>query len=82
MSSYANWLAKHTSKTKEILDKISDCWSAGEYEDLLKELADSLLEENYLAQQNEFEKIDSIYECDGIFKFEEPYDDEEEEWYI
>ena len=79
LSSYANWLAKHTSKAEAILNKISDCWDGGDYEDLLKELADSLLEENYLAQQNEFEKVDSVYKCDGKFKFIESYDDEEDE---
>ena len=31
--------------------------------------------ENYLAQQNEFEKVESIYKCDGNFKFVESYDD-------
>lgn len=37
-------------------------------------------EENYLAQQNEFEKVDSIYRCEGKFKFIELYDDEEDDW--
>lgn len=78
LSSYANWLAAYTPESKDILNKISGCWSAGEYEDLLKELADSLLDENYLTQQNEFEKIGTIYECEGRFKFVEPYDDEDD----
>ena len=78
LSSYANWLAKYTSKGSAILNKISDCWSNGDYEDLLKELADSLLEEEYLSQQNEFEKAESIYKCSGKFKFMESCDDEED----
>lgn len=69
LSTYANWLAKYTSKAGVILDKISKCLDNGDYEDLLKELADSLLEEEYLSQQNEFEKVDSIYKCNGKFKF-------------
>ena len=80
LSSYANWLAKYAPNAEAILNTIYDCWEDGGYEDLLKELADSLLEENYLAWQNEFEKIGSIYECDGKFKFIESYDDEEDDW--
>lgn len=77
LSTYANWLAKYTSKAGAILDKISKCVNDGDYEDLLKELADSLLEEEYLSQQNEFKKEDSIYKCDGKFEFEK---DSEDEW--
>ena len=79
LSTYANWLAKCTSKAGAILDKIANCLSNGDYEELLKELADSLLEEEYLSQQNEFEKVDSIYKCDGKFKFEE-YNEEDDDW--
>ena len=74
LSAYANWLAKYTSKAGAILGKIANCLSNRDYEDLLKELADSLLEEEYLSQQNEFEKVDSVYKCDGKFKFEEDDD--------
>lgn len=71
VSSYANWLAKNTSKAEEILNKISSCRNEGDYEDLLKELADTLFEESYLKQQNELPKVDSICKCDGEFKFVE-----------
>ena len=77
LSTYANWLDKYTDKASMILHGISGCYSDGDYEDLLKDLADNLLNEEYLAQQNEFEKVDSIYECEGIFKFAERY---EEDW--
>ena len=80
LSSYANWLDKHTSKAGRILHGISGCYTGSDYEDLLKELADSLLEENYLAQQNEIEKVDSIYKCNGVFKFVESYDDGEDDY--
>ena len=63
----------------------------GEYEDLLKELADKLLNEEYLAEQHKVNKVETIYDCIGKFKFEEyqeEYDedeyeeeDEEEEYY-
>lgn len=76
LSSYANWLDNNTDAGK-ILHKISDCRNDGDYEDLLKELADTLLIENYLAGQNEIKKVGSIYKCDGSFEFVELYDDEE-----
>lgn len=79
LSTYANWLAKYTSKAGTILDKVSKCVNDGDYEDLLKELADSLLEEEYLSQQNDFKKTDSIYECAGKFEFVED-DEEDEDW--
>lgn len=80
LSTYANWLVKYTSKAGEILDKIANCIDDGDYENLLKELADSLLDEEYLLQQNAIEKIDSIYKCDGKFKFEEYSEDDEDEY--
>lgn len=77
LSSYANWLDKNT-EAGEILHRISECLDENNYEDLLKDLADMLLDENYLAEQNEIEKIGSIYECEGDFHFEE--DEEEDDW--
>lgn len=77
LSSYANWLYYHTD-TRNILDKITHCMTDGEYEDLLKELADKLLNEEYLAEQHKIEKVETIYDCIGKFKFEE-YQEEEDE---
>lgn len=77
LSSYANWLDKYTG-AGNILNKIFECWCGEDYEDLLKELADKLLQEEYLVEQSKIEKIGSIYNCDGRFKFIEP--DETEEW--
>lgn len=78
LSSYANWLDKYT-EAGEILNKITTCRNRGEYENLLKELADTLIVEDYLAEQNKIAKIGTIYKCEGCFKFED-YDDEEEDW--
>jgi hypothetical protein len=75
LSSYANWLARYTEKAKEILDKITICYDSDDYEDLLSRLADALLDEEYLAKQNEIEAEGTIYECDGKFKFEENYEE-------
>ena len=77
LSSYANWLYEHT-ETQNILDKISSCMTDGEYEDLLKELSDKLFDEEYLLIQDKFEKVDTIYDCSGKFKYEEPTEDEED----
>ena len=76
LSSYANWLYHHTD-TKHILDKIVHCMTDEEYEDLLKELADKLLNEEYLAEFSEVKKVESIYDCIGKFKFAEYQEDEE-----
>lgn len=86
LSSYANWLYYHT-ESKVILDKIVHCFNNSDYEDLLKELADKLLNEEYLAEANKVKKTETIYNCIGKFKFvedEEDYDDyydEDEEDY-
>ena len=77
LSDYANWLYYHTD-TRNILDKIAYCMTDDEYEDLLKELADKLLNEEYLAEFREVKKVESIYNCVGKFKYEE-YQEEDEE---
>lgn len=84
LSSYANWLYEHTKNAWKILNKISTCYTNEDYEDLLKELADELLNEEYLVEQNKEEKVGTVYDCNGRFKYEEPTyedEDEDEEWY-
>lgn len=76
LSSYANWLYENTKDAWKILNKISDCISDSEYEDLLQELADKLLNEEYLAEQNKLEKVGTIYDCDGKFKYVEDNEDD------
>lgn len=79
LSDYANWLYHHTTeKAKEILNKISNCYTDSDYEDLLQKLTDELFKEEYLTKQNEFEKEFSIYDYDGKFKFVEVTEDEED----
>ena len=79
LSSYANWLYYHTG-TRNILDKITTCFSHDDYEKLLKELADKLLDEDYLAEQTKVEKVESIYKCVGKFQYVESYEEDEEEY--
>ena len=77
LSSYANWLYYYTTEdVQKILNKVKDCYTDEDYEDLLKELADNLFNAEYLAEQNKLEKMFSIYDCEGKFKFEELNEDE------
>ena len=76
LSDYANWLYENTKNAWKILNKIADCVTESDYEDLLKELADELLNEDFLAEQNKVEKTGTIYDCDGKFKYEEQDDEE------
>lgn len=80
LSSYANWIATYIKLSDEILDKVYDCKNDDDYEDLLQELADLYLDEWLLSELNKREKIGSIYDCEGKYKFEE-YTEEDEEWY-
>jgi thiaminase len=79
LSSYANWLYYQTTdKAENILDKIVECYNDDDYEDLLKELADELLNEEFLTKQNKIEKMKTIYNCNGKFEYKE---EEDEEYY-
>ena len=77
LSSYANWLVSHTDGKSDCLYAIFDIDTESEYEDLLKELANTVLDEEWL-KTVERQKEDSIYECEGPFRFE-PYEEDEEE---
>lgn len=78
LSSYANWLYKYIPETQAILDRISRIYSEGEYEDILKELADTVFTEDYLLVLDGEPVKDSIYSADGDFSF--TYEDEDEWW--
>ena len=83
LSSYANWLYKYLPLSQEILDRIEDVNKQG-YECLLKDLVDKFLNKETLSYYEKQEKVDSIYECKGKFKFIEHYyeDDENEEMWF
>ena len=70
LSSYANWLAEYCGLDC-ILDGIYDAVSDDDYEMLLKDLADTCLTEKYLARFADREKVGTIYDCEGNYKFEE-----------
>ena len=81
LSSYANWLRKYAGAA-DILDRIDRCFTEGQYEDLLKALADRLLDDEDLERWAKQEKVDSIYEAEGPYRFEfyDGDEEEEEEW--
>lgn len=76
LSSYANWLFKYAPGTKDILNRIEDITSYSEYEYLLKDLIDLTNTEEYLKDFVTVDKADSIYTCEGKFRFS--YNDEED----
>ena len=78
LSSYANWLYKYApGDVPAILKNIYGMGDENDYETLLQELADNLLDENLLSSLED-KKEGSIYDCDGPFEFNENWDDEEE----
>lgn len=83
LSSYANWLAENVDGAKEILDRIYDINYGGdsEYEDLLKDLADSYLTSEFLGTCENHPKEGSIYNCDGAYEWDESNNDDEEDYY-
>ena len=78
LSSYANWLYKYVDGTQDILKNIYYMVDENDYESLLKELADTFLDKDFLAQAAKAEKQGSIYDCEGPFEFSE-FDDEDDE---
>lgn len=79
LSDYANWLWEYTD-ADEILDKIFICYNNSDYENLLKELTDKMLDAEFLEKMNKDKKIGTIYKCEGKFQFVE-VDDEDDEYY-
>ena len=79
LSSYANWLYQYTDENiQNILEGVKKC-NEDDYEDLLKELTDTLFDEEVLEDYSKRPAVGSIYHCDGIFRFVEYYEDEEDE---
>lgn len=82
LSSYANWLYTHIPESKRILYSVYACDSEDDYEELLRDLADRLLDVSILEKYDAMPKQDTIYKCDGKFKCEEDdWDDEENDEY-
>lgn len=80
LSSYANWLDCYTPASP-ILHRIFRCYDHGTYEDILKDIADILYNEEWLKEMDKKEKVESVYECEGPFQFLEDYEREDEDYY-
>lgn len=81
LSDFANWLYKNVPESSDILISIGNCSSDGDYENLLKDLADTLLDETLLNEYAQFAKSGTVYSCAGPFKFVEDDEDEEEDYF-
>ncbi len=79
LSSYANWLQKYAGGDG-VMELIFGCSNESRYEDLLYLIAEEFIDETYLERMNEVPAEGTIYKCDGPFKFEEPEEEEDEEW--
>lgn len=71
LSSYANWLHNKVPRSRRILAGIRECYTDDDYTDLLYDLAIKLLDEDFLAGISGEEKVGTIYDCDGPYKYEE-----------
>jgi len=80
LSDYANWLSKNTTTAaSEILLGIESIWMDDQYTDLLYDLCKELIKKDYLKEQNEIEKVGSIYACVGPFVYDDGSSDEDED---
>ena len=78
LSDQANWLALMGHKL--ILDRIFCCYSDGDYEDILADLADEALDEKALLAMSAIPKVGSIYDCKGSYEYSDfDYEDDEED---
>ncbi len=78
ISDFANWLYEYTDLSN-ILDNVYWCDTEDDYEELLKKLADTALNEEYLIPYATQSKEGNIYECKGDFEYVIHWEDEEEE---
>lgn len=81
LSSYANWLATYIPEAAPILSQISLAKTDANYENILKELNDTVCTMEFLSDKENLPKRGSIYNCYGPYKFVEDYDNEEEDDY-
>lgn len=79
LSDYANWLSWNSETAKTILNRIKVVYTDSDYDELLADLADEILNEDFLREANKKEKHGSIYNCAGQFQYKE-WEEDEEEW--
>ena len=76
LSSYANWLYWNVG-CLELL-KIVDAKDGSDYEDILKEVADKMLDADFLDGMRSKPKVGDVYDCTGPFEFSYRDDDDDE----
>lgn len=80
LSDFANWIYVHFPSSRNILKKIWKVKTKSEYENILKELCEELIDEDILYEADHKPRRDSIYDCNtGPFIWLDPYF-EEEDW--
>ena len=75
ISSYANWIDEYYDNS--FYDKYIKCYCKSDYTDLLFNLVKQV--DSEIDSYADEEKVGSVYDCDGSFKFEEYEDDEEDD---
>lgn len=81
ISGSANWLYNHIDKTQSLLMEIKYINSEKEYEDLLDELEDVVINENLLSELEKLQHDGDAYHESGPFSFDEDLENEEDEEY-
>lgn len=76
LSDRANWLYSYVPESRRILMRVFACSSVDDYEELLMNLADTLLDEDLLEKYDAIPKQATIYTCKG--KFECHWDEDAE----
>lgn len=84
LSDYANWIRAYAHQSAEILDRIYECKESDHstYENLIKDLADKYLTEDYLSTMASFYNnvlVGSVYDCNGPYSYQEEII-EDEDW--
>lgn len=80
LSSYANWLYKYTGAS-DILERIFYCRTQAQYECILKDMWDFLMNKQVLEFMDKFDKVGSVYKCKGAFKFIDRDSEEDDDYY-
>ena len=71
ISHQANWLYQHLDlHVRDILDKVYTCKKSGDYEDVLYELAEYVLNPDKLGPLSLEAPDGDIYSCEGKYEFE------------
>lgn len=81
ISGSANWLAVHVKGAREILDRVFTCYSDEAYTDILRDIADLVLDEEFLAELDKEPRAGDAYNEDGPYRLEDEYEDEDDYWF-